>query len=122
MKRFGLALLCGAFVAAASASPAYALPAFKTTFGKKYGMESRVVTCDVCHVPMKDKKEFRNEYGQVLATLLDAEQFKGDNKLTGDEADRVIGDALDKAAKAKCGDGKAWEEHIKAGTLPGLKK
>jgi hypothetical protein len=94
MKRIGL-LLC-VVIAATSASPALALPAFKTGFAKKYSLESRVVTCDVCHVPMKDKKEFRNDYGQVLAKLLDAEQFKGDDKLIGDEADKAIFEALDK--------------------------
>ncbi|MBW3600990.1 MAG: hypothetical protein KY475_27455 [Planctomycetes bacterium] len=120
MKKLGL-LLC-VVIAAGSASPALALPAFKTGFAKKYNMESRVVTCDVCHVPKKDKKEFRNEYGTILATLLDAEQFKGDNKLTGDEADKVIFEALDKAAKEKCNDGKSWEDHIKSGTMPGLKQ
>ena len=119
MKRICL-LLCVA-VAAGSASPAFALPAFKTGFAKKYSMESRVVTCDVCHVPLKDKKEFRNDYGQILATLLDAEQFKGADRLAGDEADKVIFEALDKAAKEKGSDGKEWEDHIRAGTLPGLK-
>ncbi len=120
MKSFGLVLL-GLAALVVSASPAYALPAFKTAFAKKYAMKSAAVTCDVCHVPKKDKKEFRNEYGQVLAPLLDAEQFKGDDKLTGDAADKVIFEALDKAAKEKCGDGKMWETHIKAGTIPGLK-
>ncbi len=120
MKKVGL-LLVGVVALAVSAPPAFALPAFKTAFAKKYNLKSAAVTCDVCHVPMKDKKEFRNEYGKVLDALLDAEQFKGDDKLTGDAADKVIFEALDKAAKSKCSDGKTWEEHIKGGTLPGLK-
>jgi hypothetical protein len=120
MRKLGLMLVCG-LVAAILASPAYAMPAFKKGFEKRYNLEAKVVTCDVCHVMGKDKKQFRNEYGQVLAELLDAEQFKGDNKLEGDAADKVIVEALDKAGKAKAKDGKAWEEHIKAKTIPGLK-
>lgn len=122
MKRLGLLLLGAAWVLVAGAVPAQAMPAFKTSFQKKYGLEAKVVTCDVCHVPKKDKKEFRNEYGQLLAPLLDAEQFKGDEKLQGDEADKVVFEALDKVAKEKAADGKTWGDHIKAGTIPGLKK
>jgi hypothetical protein len=103
-------------------SPAHALPVFKTAFQKKYKMAAKNVTCDVCHVPMKDKKMFRSDYGQALEPLLDSEKFKGDDRLQGADADKVIFEALDKVGKAKGKNGKTWEEEIKAGTIPGLKK
>jgi hypothetical protein len=120
MKKVGL-ILCSGVFAAFFASPAFAMPAFKKSFEKRYSMEARMVTCDVCHVMGKDKKQFRNDYGNILAELLDAEQFKGDEKLEGDEADKVVFEALEKAGKQKAKDGKTYEEHIKGKSIPGLK-
>jgi hypothetical protein len=122
MKKVGLLTLGCALGLAVCVSPAHALPVFKTAFQKKYNMEAKVVTCDVCHVPGEDKKKSRSDYGKVLEPLIDVEQFKGDNKLAGDEADKVLFDALDKAAKEKAKDGKSYEELIKTGVIPGLKK
>jgi hypothetical protein len=122
MKKVSLLVLGCALGVAVYASPAHALPVFKTAFQKKYNMEASAVTCDVCHVKGEDKKKFRSDYGQVLEPLIDVEQFKGDNKLAADDADKVLFEALDKAAKEKSKEGKTYEELIKAGTIPGLKK
>jgi hypothetical protein len=122
MKKLTLFALGCAFSLAVYASPAHALPVFKTAFQKKYNMEAKNVTCDVCHVPGEDKKKSRSDYGKVLEPLIDVEQFKGDSKLAGAEADKVLFDALDKAAKEKSKDGKSYDELIKSGVIPGLKK
>jgi hypothetical protein len=122
MKKVGLLALGCVYALAVSVSPAYALPVFKTAFQKKYNMEAKNVTCDVCHVPGEDKKTSRSDYGKLLEPLLDVEQFKGDDKLAADEADKVIFEALDKAAKEKSKDGKSYDELIKTGVIPGLKK
>jgi hypothetical protein len=122
MKNLGLFALGCAFGLAFCASPALALPVFKTAFQKKYNMEAKNVTCDVCHVPGQDKKQSRSDFGKVLEPLIDVEQFKGDSKLVGAEADKVLFEALDKAAKEKSKEGKSYEELIKTGVIPGLKK
>ncbi|WP_164103019.1 hypothetical protein [Candidatus Laterigemmans baculatus] len=131
MKR----VLMFALVAAFLTSPAMAISHFKKVWGEHYtpsgddpGADkvdpefrsaTRKAGCFICHVKGEDKKEVRNEYGNAMHDLLDAENYDRDRiKAEPEKVQKEIIEAFEKVAKMKSKDGKTFGEKLQAGELP----
>lgn len=134
-----ISILAIAITTIALTGDAYALAPFKKAFEKKYLAEhenedyqklAKKTGCNLCHVK-KAKKNFRNEYGEMLAKLIEGDaqaRIKAAKKEGGPDAEKKekakvaeeLEKAFDKVIKEKSAEGKGptFEELIKAGKLP----
>ena len=134
-----ISILAIAITTIALTGDAYALAPFKKAFEKKYLANhkneeyqklAKKTGCNVCHVS-KAKKNFRNEYGEMLAKLIEGDaqdRIKAAKKEGGPEAEKKekakvaeeLEKAFDKVLKEKSdgGKGPTYEELIKEGKLP----
>ncbi len=105
MKKICGLVLCGAVVAACTASVSQALPPFKKAFDETYIEPSnnealkaafKKASCNACHVK-GEGKDVNNAYGEVLADLIQ-----------GDAKDRI--DAARKAGSKDAEEAKVLQE------------
>ena len=89
---------------------------------EKFQAVAKKAGCNVCHInDKKVKKHFQNEYGQMIAKLIEGDAKKR-YKIKEEKAKvmKELEAALEKVAKAKSkgGKGPTFGELIKAGKLP----
>jgi hypothetical protein len=91
--------------------------AFLATF------DSQKSKCDVCHIPMADKKakgHGLNDFGKAFHKHLDDKAFMtADKAKNNDEAVKLLVDAWTKTADDKNEAGETFGSLIKAGKMPG---
>lgn len=125
-------------VTSIGAQNALAMPQFKKAFAEKFAAKHpkkefqsavKKATCNACHVKGA-KKTVQNEYGKLLAKLIEGDANKRYKaaKAKGSDAGKaelakIMGEldkAFDKslAAKSEAGKGPKYGELIKAGKLP----
>jgi hypothetical protein len=131
MKR----VLMVAMVAMVFASPAMAITHFKKVWSEHYTptgdapgagdvdpaflKTSRKAGCFICHVKDKEKKDFRNEYGEALHKFLKSENFDKDRiKAEPEKVQEEIIAAFKKVAEMKSKDGETFGAKIKENKLP----
>lgn len=128
MKRVAM-FACGLVATACMASPALALPVFKSAFEEYYNLKEPQTDaekslaaavgeakCNTCHKG-KSKKE-RNAYGDELHKYLEKDNFKKE-RVTAEPAKvkEEIEAALKKAEEGAAAGGKTFGELLKAGQL-----
>jgi len=92
---------------------------------KQYATDLKVsmTKCASCHIPGADKKakgHALNDFGQAVHKHLDDKAFMAADKAKDSEtALKLFSEAWGKAVQEKNADGKAFDELLKAGKLPG---
>ena len=129
MKKLFLVLALGGVLWVLPCGSAEAIPLFFKSFEAKYaGADAKpeFVTlvketkCNICHV-QGEKKEVRNEYGEVMHKVgkLEKDNYKKERvEAEPDAVDKEVNDALDKSAAEKSKSGETFGDIIKAGKLP----
>ncbi len=113
------------------ASPAMAISEFGKQWKNHYlsGEEvnpdfvkaGRKAGCYVCHVKKKEKKDFRNEYGEAVHKFLKSEDFSKEYvKANPEEAKKKILEGFKKAGEMKSKDEMKFIDKIKANQLPAV--
>ncbi|QDU99083.1 hypothetical protein [Lignipirellula cremea] len=131
MKNLMMSLICGAVVVACSASPAFALPAFKSLFADKYAPEGsdaafqeavKTAGCNACHVK-GEPKSTRNAYGEAIAKEIpgdasDRIKEAADKDAEKEKVNAEFLEALKKVEDMKSASGQTYGEILKAHKLP----
>ena len=131
MNRFVVALVGGLVVFNLNMGLVTAQPPFKKAWDDRYGKnydpaDLKVLTCNVCHVMVENKK-MRNPYGNELHEELEKAGWKSDDvkeavKEKEAKLAKLLKDfekAMDTAEKKKTKEGDTYGDRIKAGKPPG---
>lgn len=139
MKKFVGILVAACLLSGLNAQNAMAIAKFKTAFKKMYVDKHkskefqaayRKASCNICHIKGAKSKAYRNDYGDLLAKLIEGnadkriKEAKKKNSEEGKKVEAKILEAFDaamkKVAKEKSEEGKGptYGKLIESGKLP----